>query len=45
MTTTDIQRLLAAAGLYRGAIDGDAGPLTQAAAQAALEGEPVPWRA
>ncbi|QCP84371.1 hypothetical protein EYE35_01375 [Cereibacter sphaeroides] len=44
VTTSDIQRLLAAAGLYRGAIDGDAGPLTQAAALAALEGEAVPWR-
>ncbi len=44
MTTSDIQRLLSAAGLYQGAIDGDAGPLTEAAALAALEGEAVPWR-
>ncbi|ULB10780.1 peptidoglycan-binding protein [Cereibacter azotoformans] len=31
MDVRDIQRLLAAAGLYKGAIDGDPGPFTMAA--------------
>lgn len=36
MKTTDIQTLLAAAGLYGGGIDGDAGPKTMAAVAKAL---------
>lgn len=44
MKTRDIQQLLAKAGHYRGAIDGDAGPLTMAAVEAArVAGGHGPW--
>lgn len=36
INATDIQRLLAAAGYYKGGIDGDLGPLSQAATRALL---------
>ncbi|AXQ93211.1 M15 family metallopeptidase [Cereibacter azotoformans] len=46
MDVRDIQRLLAAVGLYRGAIDGDPGPLTMAAAAVILgRHDAVPWKA
>lgn len=45
MNIRDIQRLLAEVGLYRGAIDGDAGPKTLTAARDWLANYPtVPWR-
>ncbi|AZB67068.1 peptidoglycan-binding protein [Cereibacter sphaeroides] len=45
MDVREIQRLLAAAGLYRGAIDGDAGPQTMAAVALILgRHDAVPWR-
>uniref|UniRef100_A4WTE4 Peptidase M15C domain-containing protein n=1 Tax=Cereibacter sphaeroides (strain ATCC 17025 / ATH 2.4.3) TaxID=349102 RepID=A4WTE4_CERS5 len=46
MDVRDIQRLLAAAGLYKGAIDGDPGPLTMAAVAVILgRQDAVPWKA
>ncbi|MGP3699182.1 peptidoglycan-binding protein [Rhodobacter sp. NSM] len=46
MDVRDIQRLLSAAGLYKGAIDGDAGPLTMAAVAVILgRQDAVPWKA
>ena len=45
MDVRDIQRLLSAAGLYKGAIDGDAGPLTMAALAVILGRQSgMPWK-